>query len=762
MMTLVLESALRTAITVGLVWVTLKLFRVTHVVSQKIAWSLVLIAALAMPSVMRWHAFKFSLPMALRSYPTIWPSTKVLVFPQVQTIEEATPNSVRPATKSPDTHSSPGPHMAKLDLFTTTVYLTICAILLLRLLLGLTWAFRVWRRARPVFGLSTTLMKVRSSGDISTPLTIGFCVVLPSPFENWDRAKLHMVLAHERSHIRQADFFLHLLARLHAVIFWFSPLAWWLQKELADLGEAISDHAAIMQAPDRCSYAEVLLEFAAMYRRPLAGIPMTRRRGINSRVERILNDTLFRCAFMNRKRHVFVALAFSVALLVSTSHFVVRAAGRGSPPNLPAGQEIVQKTSIGLPTAESSEASVANPQIELLTLVAESERTAAMQEADLIQQRTKDAWMKAVPRGMNSRAFHESPKNLSQTQTAIEFSVDSNGYISDLVLVHASGQVSLDRMAWGALTKVDLPHTVSGLPNRKLRYRITFAYDNRVADQFKSGARSAVAEEDQSNNYEVNLLWPKDATRIMLSPDSLVHVRTLTIISSNLPAAERLRTTRALEGRTYRVDEIKERVLRNLRDLGYARATAEEPHLSAMSLETPQPRSANVSIQVSPGKQYRLEAVTLEGGLSFSAEQLRDALNAPVGGEFNATAIGKGLDRLRQLYSTNGHVNFTAVPTLQFEEDRSAVVLRVNIDEGDVFNFGRLFFEGKETRAGEANALLHAWTPLSGKPYNGPLLSKWLVENATFLPNDGKTPLRHVEMHLDSSTHRADFLLKFP
>jgi len=489
---------------------------------------------------------------------------------------------------------------------------------------------------------------------------------------------------------------------------------------------------------------------------------MTRRGGINRRVERILNDTLFRCAFMGRKRHVFVAVAFSVALLVSTSHFVVRAAGGVGGPTPLAGQGIVQETSIELPASESSEANIANPHIELLTLVAESEQTAAMQEAELIQQRAKDAWTKAMPKGMNSGAFLVSPKTLSQTHTAIEFSVASNGYISDLVLVHASGQVSLDRMAWGAVTKMDGPHTVAGLPNRNLRYRITFAYDNRVADRFKSGERPAIVDADQNTNYEVNLRWPKDATRTLLSPDSLVHVRTLTIISSNLPEAERLRITRAVEGRTYRVDGLKVSVLRNLGDLGYARATAEEPHLSGIALETPPPRSANVSIQVSPGKQYRLEAVIFEGGHSFSPEQLRDALNVPVGGQFNATAIGNGLDRLRQLYSTNGRVNFAAVPTPQFEEDRSAVVLRVNIDEGDVFNFGRLFFEGKERRAGEADALLRAWTPLSGRPYNPQLLSKWLVENATFLPNDGKDPLEYVEEHQDTSTHRADILLKFP
>ena len=762
MMTVVLESALRTAITVGLVWVTLKLFRVTHVVSQKIAWSLVLIAALAMPSVMRWHAFRFSLPMALRSYPTIWPSTKVSVFPQVQTIEGATTNSVRPAIKSPNTRSSPGPRMAKLDRFTSAVYLTICAILLLRLLLGLTWAFQVWRRAQPVFGLSTTLMKVRSSGDIRTPLTIGFCVVLPLPFENWDRAKLHMVLAHERSHIRQADFFLQLLARLHTVIFWFSPLAWWLQKELADLGEAISDHAAIMHAPDRCSYAEVLFEFAAMYRRPLAGIPMTRRRGINRRVDRILNDRLFRCAFINRKRHVFVAVAFSIALLLSTSHLVVRAAGSVSGPTQPAGQGMVQETSIGLPTGGPSETTVANPEIELLTHVDESEQTAAVLEANLIQQRAKDAWMKAIAKDMNSLAFLVSPKIPFQTETTIEFSVGALGRISDLVLVHASGQVSLDRMAWGALTKMHLPHAVPGPPNRELRYRITFGYDNRVADRFKSGERSAVAEEDQSTKHGVNLSLTKDATRAVLPPASLVHLRTLTIISSNLPRADRLRVAHALEGGTFKVEELKERVLRNLYDLGYARATAEEPHLSGVSLETPQQRSANVSIQVFPGKQYRLEAVILEGGRSFSAEQLRDAFHVSAGDVFNSTAIGNGLDHVRQLYSTNGHVNFTAVPELHLDEDRSTAVIRVNIDEGPEFDFGRLFLVGKETRAGEANALLSAFAPLSGKPFNEPLLSKWLVKNAAFLPNDGKAPLRHVELHLDIGTHRADIHLKFP
>jgi hypothetical protein len=224
MMTVVLESALRTGITAGLVWVTLKLFRVTHVVSQKIAWSLVLIAALAMPTLMRWQAFKFTLPTHLRSYTTIWPSTGSPVSSQIQAIGAATPSPMLSAIVSPGTGSSASTRPQRQRL-AAIFYLTFCAIFLLRLLLGLSWAFRVWRGAQPIRGLSTKLMRVKSSGDINTPITVGFCVILPLSFENWDCAKLHMVLAHEGSHIRQADFFLQLLARFHAVIFWFSPLA---------------------------------------------------------------------------------------------------------------------------------------------------------------------------------------------------------------------------------------------------------------------------------------------------------------------------------------------------------------------------------------------------------------------------------------------------------------------------------------------------------------------------------------------------------
>ncbi len=159
--------------------------------------------------------------------------------------------------------------------------------------------------------------------------------------------------------------------------------------------------------------------------------------------------------------------------------------------------------------------------------------------------------------------------------------------------------------------------------------------------------------------------------------------------------------------------------------------------------------------------QYRLERVLFEGGRSFSPEQLRDTFNVATGGKFNHTAVGKGLERLRQLYGDYGYINFAAVPHLQLDKDRGTVVLTISIDEGDQFTFGRLILAGQETRAGQADALRNAWAALSGRRYDSSLLNKWLIQNATFLPHDGQ-PCRHVEVHLSSETHQADIGITFP
>jgi hypothetical protein len=228
------------------------------------------------------------------------------------------------------------------------LYLAVGAVLLLRMVFGLAMAARLWLasdRFEPEPGPNPETapargMRLRFSFAVSSPVTIGSGVLLPADCLGWDREKLRIVLAHERAHVRQWDFYLQLLAGVYTAVFWFSPLGWWLKRKLCELGEAISDHAGLEEAASRASYAQVLLQFAALPRPTAIGVAMARSNNLSHRIERLLNESSFRQAFAGTRRRVFLAvLLVPVALFACTALIRVEAAASaqtGPPPPAPA------------------------------------------------------------------------------------------------------------------------------------------------------------------------------------------------------------------------------------------------------------------------------------------------------------------------------------------------------------------------------------------------------------------------------------------
>ncbi|MGA8732069.1 MAG: M56 family metallopeptidase [Terracidiphilus sp.] len=211
-----------------------------------------------------------------------------------------------------------------------SIYLGVALLFVLRLALGLAVTLRLWLTAAPI---STrvlpdipTGLPLRASPKVSSPLTIGSAILLPADYDTWDKEKVRIVLAHERSHIRQGDFYLQLLASLYTALFWISPLGWWLKKELADLAEAISDRAGIEQARSRTSYAQILLEFAAAPRPTALGVAMARSSSLARRIERLLNDHAFRQSFAGGRRALFAVVLVPVTLFAATAMVRVQAA----------------------------------------------------------------------------------------------------------------------------------------------------------------------------------------------------------------------------------------------------------------------------------------------------------------------------------------------------------------------------------------------------------------------------------------------------
>src|SRR5439155_4598611 len=72
---------------------------------------------------------------------------------------------------------------------------------------------------------------------------------------------LDAVLTHEISHVTRRDSLSQLLSLLHRAMFWFSPLAWWLNRHIIELAEQASDEAVLSGGAERDQYASTLLGF---------------------------------------------------------------------------------------------------------------------------------------------------------------------------------------------------------------------------------------------------------------------------------------------------------------------------------------------------------------------------------------------------------------------------------------------------------------------------------------------------------------------
>ncbi|MGB9028717.1 MAG: M56 family metallopeptidase, partial [Acidobacteriaceae bacterium] len=364
MTAVMIEAALRALVFAVAVGASLRLLRVTNVPVRKAAWTVVLIASLAMPFLMRWPAatgwagrFGWAVPIRVKQVavaPAQVKAAPVVVLTSEEApvaLPESTTVAPSPVVLSavPDDVAVTTP-VASTDLprhtgfqwplpgrLIATVYLAVTGALLLRLLWGLVAALRLWMTADLVSPLVAPEPHVRSSRKIPSPVTIGSGIVLPASYTEWDMKKLKTVLAHERSHVRQFDFYLQVLAGMYTALFWFSPLGWWLRRTLTTLGEAIGDRAGIDAAASRSGYAEILLEFAAMPRQTLPGVAMARPGNLAHRIERLLNEHLFRSAFAEGRRRALVSLLLiPIALFAATALIRVSNASAQTAPPAPA------------------------------------------------------------------------------------------------------------------------------------------------------------------------------------------------------------------------------------------------------------------------------------------------------------------------------------------------------------------------------------------------------------------------------------------
>ncbi len=191
------------------------------------------------------------------------------------------------------------------------IYFAVTVLFFARLLVGMFFSWRLERaseevhereairlvRMRACMGGLESTPRLAETKMLSVPATMGVLhpvILLPTDWREWDEAKLDAILAHEVSHVARRDALTQRLSLIHRAIFWFSPLAWWIDRQITELAEEASDEAALAGGADQARYAETLLGFfaeleAAPGRIHWEGISMANGCRAERRVERILS-----------------------------------------------------------------------------------------------------------------------------------------------------------------------------------------------------------------------------------------------------------------------------------------------------------------------------------------------------------------------------------------------------------------------------------------------------------------------------------------
>lgn len=247
-MDLLVESAIRITVLAFGVGLVLRLMRIRSPRLAHRAWSAVVLVMLLLPAFVVWG-----------------PSLNVPLLPSRAGIG-ALAMAERAAARA-DSHdigvAVPAPPDVSRRLLTwtaaaLTVYAAGVCVFLARFIIG-------WRRARAIRRTAVHARGRLTHAGCVTPMTIGIItpvVILPPDWTQWNQTELAAVLAHEEEHVRRRDPLVATLALFNRAIFWFHPLAWWLQRTIARLSEHACDAAVIARGHDRDVYSACLLQFA--------------------------------------------------------------------------------------------------------------------------------------------------------------------------------------------------------------------------------------------------------------------------------------------------------------------------------------------------------------------------------------------------------------------------------------------------------------------------------------------------------------------
>jgi len=124
----------------------------------------------------------------------------------------------------------------------------------------------------------------------------------------------------------------------------------------------------------------------------------------------------------------------------------------------------------------------------------------------------------------------------------------------------------------------------------------------------------------------------------------------------------------------------------------------------------------DVTIPVTPGRQYKVAGTEWTGNTLFPTEKLQSLIHLRAGEPANAVQLVEDLQAIQQLYGTRGYVAAEAMAAPGFDDASSTVRYVLELHEGDLYRMGTFEVEGLET--GLSRAVSDLWKLQTGTPYD--------------------------------------------
>ncbi len=327
---IIMDSSLRVALVAAIVALILLLVRVRSSAVRHAAWTAVLCAMLLMP-ILPYCVPSITIPVPM-------PSVSIDATTVIPEGGPPAPVAESQAVLSPalDVASPPavglGAPSDRKPIWPAVILVAYgmgLVLLASRLFMGWRSMVRLTTTSRRIVldaEMQPTPLShcipVRESERVAAPVTVGVLsasIILPIGWRLWPEEKLRAVLAHELAHIQRRDPLVSLLAYANHCIFWFHPLAWWLERKLAATAEHACDDAAVRAIGKARQYAEVLLDMAVAVRRSggrlaLQGVGIDGSGLLSQRIDRILRGDFFK--EMSAMRKIMVALGCAAAIFL--------------------------------------------------------------------------------------------------------------------------------------------------------------------------------------------------------------------------------------------------------------------------------------------------------------------------------------------------------------------------------------------------------------------------------------------------------------